>query len=120
MNQAVDQGVGRSGTPARSDPGIPKLVAELKDMVVAYFKQETLEPFKSLGRFLARGVAGGLLTSVGVIVLLVGVLRLLQSETGTVFRGTLSFVPYFATVLTGLLVVGLAARAIIARPAGRS
>ncbi|HET6964044.1 MAG TPA: hypothetical protein VFH58_04675 [Acidimicrobiales bacterium] len=92
---------------------IPQLAQELRAMVVAYFKQETLDPFKSLGRFLTRAIPGAILTTTGVVVLLVGVLRLLQAETGTVFHGNMSALPYVITLLTGLAIAGLAARAIV-------
>ena len=95
------------------EAGVPQLAQELREMVVAYFKQETLEPLKSLGRFLAYGVGGGLLTAAGVVVLLVGVLRLLQAETGSTFHGNLTALPYVITLFTGLLIAGLAARAIV-------
>ena len=95
------------------DGSIPELVSELKELVVAYFKQEALEPFKALGRFLAYGIGGGLLTAGGLVILLVAVLRLLQAETGSTFTGNLSALPYVITLVTGLVVVALAARAIV-------
>ena len=99
--------------PRSKEPSVTQLVQELREMVVAYFKQETLEPLKALGRFLAFGVGGALLVAGGVVVLLVGVLRLLQAETGSTFHGNLTALPYVITLVTGLLVAGLAVRAIL-------
>ena len=50
-------------------------------MLVAYVKQETLEPIKGLGRFALFGVLGSLLIGTGVVLLSVGILRALQTET---------------------------------------
>lgn len=99
--------------PQSKQASMPELAQELRELVVAYFKQETLEPFKALGRFLAYGIGGALLTAAGVVVLLVGVLRLLQAETGTTFQGHLSALPYVITLITGLLIAGLAVRAVV-------
>lgn len=68
-------------------------------MVVAYVKQETLEPVRGLGRFLGFGLAGSMLVGVGQLLFLLGVLRLLQAETGSAFEGHLSFVPYLVVVV---------------------
>ena len=99
--------------PNPRETSIPQLAQELREMVVSYFKQETLEPFKALGRFLAFGIGGALLTAAGIVVLLVGVLRLLQAETGGTFHGNLTALPYVITLVTGLLIAGLAVRAIV-------
>ena len=58
-------------------------------LVVDYVKQETLEPLKGLGRFVLFGVAGSVALAAGFVILAVGLLRLLQGETGTTFSGNL-------------------------------
>jgi hypothetical protein len=88
-------------------------------LTVDYLKQEALDPLKGLGRFLLWGVAGSLAIAVGILLLLVGVLRLLQTETGTALTGNWSWVPYFAVGLIGLAVVAAAAWRITAGPAKR-
>jgi hypothetical protein len=85
---------------------LPQLVLELRDLVVAYVRQETVTPLKSLGRYMLFGVAGALLLGLGVVLLGVGVLRLLQQETGTTFRGDWSWAPYGIVFVA--LVVGAA------------
>jgi hypothetical protein len=100
-------------TDQERDQGIPKLVTELFEMVVAYAKQETIEPLKRLGKFVAWGLAGGMLTSLGIVVLLAGVLRLLQNETGSTFRGDMSPLPYAITLAAGMMVLGWAARSVL-------
>jgi hypothetical protein len=85
-------------------------------LTIAYLKQEALDPLKGLGRFLAWGLAGSLAIAVGVLLLLVGLLRLLQDETGTALTGNWSWVPYFAVSVVGLGVAGVAAWRITAGP----
>jgi hypothetical protein len=83
---------------------LPQLVLELRDLIVAYVRQETITPIKSLGRYILFGLAGALLLGLGVVLLGVGVLRLLQTETGSTFRGDWSWAPYgivFAVLLVG-------------------
>jgi hypothetical protein len=88
-------------------------------LTVDYLKQEALDPLKGLGRFLLWGVSGSLAIAVGILLLLVGVLRLLQTETGTALTGNWSWVPYFGVGLIGLAVVGVAAWRITAGPGKR-
>jgi len=79
-------------------------VLELKDLIVTYLKQETIVPIQQLGRYLAFGVAGSVLMGTGVMLLALGCLRLLQTETGTAFTGNWSWVPYilvFAALMIG-------------------
>lgn len=69
-------------------------IQELKDLVVAYFKQETIEPLKGLGRYIAFGLGGALLLGTGVFFLAIGALRALQTQTDTTFTGNWSWAPY--------------------------
>ena len=94
------------GGPSR--PSLPQLVIELKDLIVAYLKQETVVPLKQLGRYLAFGIAGSLLMGVGVILMSLGLLRLLQTQTGDTFADDWSWVPYlivFAALVIGAAIV---------------
>jgi hypothetical protein len=88
-------------------------VGELKDLVVGYAKQETVDPLRQLGRFLAFGLAGALLLSLGGVFLVVGILRVLQTQTGSAFDGNWSFVPYLITLAVAGLIVGIAASVIL-------
>ena len=85
---------------------IPELVIELRELVVAYVKQETLEPLQSLGRWVGLGLGGSLLLGFGVVFLAMSALRALQEETGDTFTGNWSWVPYVIVVFA--LVVGAA------------
>jgi hypothetical protein len=88
-------------------------------LTIDYLKQEALAPLKGLGRFVAWGLAGSLAIAVGILLLLVGGLRLLQDETGTALTGDWSWAPYFAVSLVGLAVAGVAGWRITAGPAQR-
>jgi hypothetical protein len=90
------------------DKSLPTLAAELWALVQAYVKQETLEPVKGIGRYVAFGAAGSLLIGSGAILLLVALLRVLQNETGTTFEGNWTFAPYLITLVAAAVVIGLA------------
>ena len=80
-------------------------ISELIDLVRAYAKQETIGELRGTGRWLAWGALGGVSILLGLLFVLVGILRLLQS---TVFNGSsaMSWAPYFIVLaLTIALVV---------------
>jgi len=87
------------------------MATDLWRLVLGYVKQETLEPIKGLGRFVAFGLAGSLVLGTGLVLLFLGALRLLQDETGTTFTGNLSWIPYLLTVLACAAVIALALKA---------
>jgi hypothetical protein len=97
---------------ASDTKGLPTHVVELKDLVVAYAKQETIEPIKGLGKFIAMGVAGSFMLSIGLVLLVLALLRALQTETGDTLDRNLSWVPYLITLVACAVVAALAARAI--------
>jgi hypothetical protein len=93
-----------SSKPGPGPLGLPQLIVELRQLVIAYFRQEAIDPIKSLGRYIAFGVGGALLIGLGVVLLGVGALRLLQVETGSTFQGDWSWAPYgivFVALLAG-------------------
>lgn len=75
-------------------------VAQIIDMVKAYAKQETIDPLRNVGRYVGFGLAGGFMIALGFIMLLIGLLRALQTETD-VFDDSWSFVPYVIVVVVG-------------------
>ncbi|HTO01103.1 MAG TPA: hypothetical protein VL068_10550 [Microthrixaceae bacterium] len=85
-------------------------IAELKDLVIGYAKQETVDPLKTLGRYLGFGLAGSLAVGGGVSLLLLALLRGLQqielfNDPAKVSGGTYSWAPYLITGFVGLLVM---------------
>jgi hypothetical protein len=98
----VDERVS-SPTEGQTAP-LPQVVRELWELIVAYFKQETVVPLKQLGRYIAFGLLGALLLGFGVVLLAMSGLRALQEETGTTFTGNWSWAPYgilFVALLLG-------------------
>ena len=98
------------------DKSLPGEAQELWQLVIGYAKQETLDPVKNLGRFLGFGLGGALLGSLGAVLLLLGGLRLLQTETGSAFDGNLTFIPYLLVLVAS---GGISAGAIKARGRGQ-
>jgi predicted cobalt transporter CbtA len=117
-------GSGRAARAARR-LGIPERKTvrsqgeEFVQLVREYAQQETLDPLRGLGRFVTFGVIGSVVLTVGLALLLLGLLRVLQTETGSTFTGHLTWVPYLITAVVALGVLGLAAWRISAGPARR-
>ena len=90
------------------DPkSIPQVATELWELSLAYAKQETVDPLKGLGRYLGYGLGGSIVFGFGSVLLLLSALRALQTETGSTFTGSLSFVPYLIVSVAAALLVGL-------------
>lgn len=92
----------------KPDKSLPTLASELWELVLAYLKQETLDPLKGIGRFVGLGIAGAAVLSIGLVFLAVAVLRVLQVETGTHLTGNWSWVPYAGALVAVGVVAGIA------------
>jgi hypothetical protein len=92
---------------AKRTPPLPQLVTELRDLVVRYFREQTLVPLQKLGRYVGFGVLGSLLLGFGVVFLGMSGLRALQEETGDTFSGDWSWVPYLIMFVALLFGAGL-------------
>jgi hypothetical protein len=86
---------------------VPDTLQDLKDLLVAYAKQETVDPLRNLGRFLGFGLGGVVLLSLGTLFLALSGLRALQTQTGDVFDGFWSWVPYVIVVVVLVAVAGI-------------
>lgn len=82
-------------------------VGEVIDFVKAYAKQETLGPLKGAGNWLGYGVAAALSLGLGLVLLLVGLLRLLQTEWDRSATGNLSWLAYLITLLVAVALLVL-------------
>ena len=85
---------------ARNPTGDAK---ELVDLVIAYAKQETIEPLKGLGKKAALGLGGALLLGLGGVFASIGALRAMQTETDWFEEHNLTYLPYICTVIFLLL-----------------
>jgi len=81
-------------------------IDEIKELALAYLKEETIDPLKKMGRFVLWGTIGSLFVGFGAVMLLLGLLRFLQ-EQFPVLDGSLSWVPYLVVLTTGALVLAL-------------
>jgi hypothetical protein len=91
---------------AQESKSIAQVASELKELTISYAKQETVDPIKGLGRFVAFGFAGSLLLAIGLILLALAGLRAMQTETGDLLDGSMSWAPYLiATVVLAILAV---------------
>lgn len=78
-------------------------------MIKAYAKQETLGPLRGAGRWLAFGTAASLAFGLGIFLVVLGILRLLQTEMPDTFDGSWSWVPYLIAlaVCVGAVVMAI-------------
>jgi hypothetical protein len=81
-------------------------IGDVIDTIKAYAQQQTIGPLKNVGRWLAYGAAASFTLAIGLIVLLLGVLRLVQAEWERAATGSLSWLAYVITlVLTVILLM---------------
>jgi len=101
-----------TGKRADEDANLATHGRELYDLLVAYTKQETTEPLKGLGRYIGYGALGSVLVALGSTLLVIGILRVLQTETGTTFTGSWSWAPYLLTLIAIVIMIAGAVAAI--------
>lgn len=102
----------RGSFMAEDDSSPQKSLGEIFELTKAYAKQETIDPIKGLGKFIGFGLGAAVLGSLSVGLLIIGVLRLLQSETGEHLTGSLTWVPYLITLVITVIVIAIAVTAI--------
>lgn len=82
-------------------------IGEVVDLVRDYAKQETLGPLKGAGRWLLLGTIGSIFLGLGLLLVLVALLRLLQTEV-SVFDGAFSWVPYAIVLVVSIVLTVIA------------
>lgn len=86
----------------------PASIGDVVDLVKAYAKQETIGPLKGAGRWLAMGAAGATALGIGGIIVLLGLLRLVQTEWARAARGSLSWLAYVIVLVAAAGAVAFA------------
>ncbi|HZA75633.1 MAG TPA: phage holin family protein [Acidimicrobiales bacterium] len=95
--------------PEPQSKSIPEVATELWALTKDYARQETVDPLKGVGRYLAFGGAGAVLIGFGVVLLMLAALRALQTQTGTALDGNLSWLPYLIVLVVAAGLAALAA-----------
>lgn len=94
------------------EKGTGEAVQELWTLIRDYAKQETIDPLKTIGRFLGYGLAGAVCLGLGLLFFALAVLRGLQHETDQHLTGSLTWVPYLIALVVCAVVVAVAVRTI--------
>jgi ABC-type transport system involved in multi-copper enzyme maturation permease subunit len=81
-------------------------VGEVVEFVRDYAIQETVGPLKGAGRWIGYGAGGAALLGLGLMLIMLGLLRLIQSEWDGVAEGGSSWIPYaIVLIVTVVLIV---------------
>ena len=80
-------------------------LGEVIEFVKTYAKQETLDPLKGAGSWLAFGVAGAFALGLGLMLVLLGALRVAQTELDSLRGGAWTWVPYFIVLVVTLILL---------------
>jgi hypothetical protein len=99
-------------TGRKTEKSTADVIQDIWQLTKDYARQETVDPLKALGRFVAMGLGGAVLLGLGLLFLSLALLRALQSETDGTLDGYRSVVPYLATLVFTVVGAVLAARAI--------
>jgi len=81
---------------------------DVVDLVVAYAKQETIEPLRGALRWILWGLASMAFICTGLVFIVLGIVRASQDVLGDSFQQSWSFVSYFVGILACGVVVAIA------------
>jgi hypothetical protein len=88
----------------REDTSIEGVITLVRD----YAKQETLGPLKGAGKWIGYGIAGSVLLGTGLALVLLGLLRLIQTEWDRAASGALSWIAYLVVLIVCVLLIVVA------------
>ena len=94
-------------TPKSPAPSEQASVGEVIEYVKTYATQETVGPLKGAGRWVAFGAAGAIAMGIGLSLVLLGLLRLLQTEWDRSASGRLSWLSYLVVMLVCIALLAL-------------
>jgi len=94
----------RSESESRKKRSRPASIDAVIDALSSYVKGQLVRPLSGAGRWLLFGIVGGLLVGAGVVFMLLGVLRLLQTELSGMsgVNSRLSWLPYLIVLVIGV------------------
>jgi hypothetical protein len=93
--------------PTRRPEPAPS-VGEVADLVKAYAQQQTLGPLRGAGRWVGYGAAAAVALGLGLSLIVLGVLRLVQTEWDRAAEGSLSWLAYLIALIVCLAFLLLA------------
>jgi hypothetical protein len=91
--------------PAR--PAEEGSIGDVVDTLKAYVRQEVVGPLSGVGRWIAYGAAGAVMLGLGLVIVLVGLLRLLQTEWDRSATGALTWLSYLIVFIVAVLLLAL-------------
>jgi cytochrome c biogenesis protein CcdA len=94
-----------SKPPGRGSAG--SSIGEVIDTIKAYAQQQTIGPLKNVGRWLAYGAAASFTLSIGLLIMLLGLLRLIQAEWERSATGALSWLAYVITLVVTVILLAI-------------
>jgi hypothetical protein len=74
-------------------------IGEVVEYVKTYVRQETLGPLRGAGQWLALGTAAAVVLGLGLVLVMLGLLRLLQTEWEGSATGQWSWLPYLIVLV---------------------
>ena len=94
----------RSASELRKKRSRPASIDAVIDALTSYVKGQLVRPLSGAGRWLLFGIVGGLLVGAGVVFMLLGVLRSLQTELSGMsgVNSRLSWLPYLIVLVIGV------------------
>ena len=82
-------------------------IGEVVEYVKTYVRQETLGPLRGAGRWLALGTAAAVVLGLGLMLMMLGLLRLLQTEWERSATGRLSWLSYLIVLVVVVLLLAI-------------
>ena len=97
----------RSADESQKKRSRPASIDAVIDAVTSYVKGQLVRPLSGAGRWLLFGIVGGVLVGAGVVFILLGLLRLLQTELSGISSADsrLSWLPYLIVLVIGVVVL---------------
>lgn len=91
----------------RSDAGSQPSIGDVVQYVTTYARQETIGPLKGAGRWIGYGLVSAVLLGLGMVIVLLGLLRLIQTEWDRAASGSLSWLAYVLVLVVCVALIAL-------------